>query len=178
MIHYLLRVVAVSGLVVLFACKPAPTPVEEPTVGDEEPEPEPEPEPQPEPPAPPEDPEDVHLEEDHVTIDKMIQFALDSDEILGESAEILDHLAVFIGNHPNEIPALHVIGHTDNLGAKKYNQTLSEKRAAAVVQALQERGVQIPMKSEGKGNSARLCTQNTNDCHARNRRVEFLIVSE
>jgi outer membrane protein OmpA-like peptidoglycan-associated protein len=170
MTQSLLRILLALALSMTIACKSDPEPVtEEVTVGDEEPAPEPQ---------PVEDPEDVHLENDHVTIDKMIQFALNSDEILPESAEIIDHLATFIGNHPDEIPGLRVIGHTDNQGAAGHNKALSKRRAASVVAALQERGVQIPLEPEGKGKDERLCTEDTEECHARNRRVEFLIVSE
>jgi outer membrane protein OmpA-like peptidoglycan-associated protein len=174
MSHSMLRILLALALATTVACKSDPEPVaEDYTVGEEAPPPAPEPET----PAV-EDPDDVHLEDDHVTIDKMIQFALNSDEILPESAEILDHLATFIGNHPNEIPALHVIGHTDNQGAAGHNKQLSERRAASVVQALVQRGVQIPLTAEGKGKTARLCTEDTEECHARNRRVEFLILSQ
>lgn len=129
-----------------------------------------------EPPPPQEDPSDVHLVDDHVTIDDHIRFAYDSDEILGESTTILDHLATFLQNHTAEVPTLHVIGHTDAQGGRDHNQRLSERRAAAVVRALQERGVTQPLESMGRGSSQRLCTEDTEECHQRNRRVEFLVV--
>ncbi|MBX3249206.1 MAG: OmpA family protein [Myxococcales bacterium] len=169
------RLLLALSLLSAFACSKEPEPVTVAvSTGDEAPPPPPVEEPPP-PPAV-EDPDDVHLEGDHVTIDQMIQFALDSDEILGESAEIIDHLATFINNHQGEIPGLRVIGHTDNQGAAGHNQRLSEARAAAVARALAERGVQIRLEAEGKGKTARLCTENTEECHARNRRVEFLII--
>ncbi|MBX3273725.1 MAG: OmpA family protein [Sandaracinaceae bacterium] len=127
-------------------------------------------------PPPPEDPSDVHLEGDHVTIDERIRFALNSDEILGESSTILDHLAQFLNNHVAEVPALQVIGHTDTQGNARSNQDLSERRAAAVVRALQERGVQQRLEPLGRGQTQLLCQETTEDCHRQNRRVEFLVV--
>jgi outer membrane protein OmpA-like peptidoglycan-associated protein len=127
-------------------------------------------------PAGPVDPDDVHLEGDHVTIDEHILFALNSEEILPESATILDHLAQFLKNHPEEVPSLQVIGHTDAQGNAKHNQKLSERRAAAVVAALQERGVPQSLEAMGKGNSQKLCKEDTDECHERNRRVELLVV--
>jgi outer membrane protein OmpA-like peptidoglycan-associated protein len=127
-------------------------------------------------PAGPVDPDDVHLEGDHITIDEHILFALNSDEILPASATILDHLAEFLKNHAADVPGLRVIGHTDRQGGAKHNQKLSERRAAAVAAALQERGVPQRLESEGKGNTQKLCTEDTDECHERNRRVELLII--
>ena len=127
-------------------------------------------------PPPPEDPSDVHLEGDHVTIDERIRFALNSDEILGESSTILDHLAQFLNNHAAEVPALQVIGHTDTQGNARSNQDLSERRAASVVRALEERGVQQRLEAIGRGQTQLLCTEQTEDCHRQNRRVEFIVV--
>lgn len=127
--------------------------------------------------APPEeDPQDVHIENDHVTIDDHIRFAYDSDEILPESGTILDHLAQFLSHHQAEVTSLQVIGHTDAQGGARHNQDLSERRAAAVVRALQERGVSQQLESLGRGQTQRLCTESTEECHEQNRRVEFLIV--
>jgi outer membrane protein OmpA-like peptidoglycan-associated protein len=124
----------------------------------------------------PQDPDDVHMEGDHITIDEHIQFALNSDEILPASATILDHLAQFLDNHREDVPGLQVIGHTDAQGNKKHNQQLSERRAAAVVHALQERGVTQPLEPIGRGMSEKLCTEDTDECHERNRRVELVVV--
>ncbi len=103
---------------------------EEPPPVPPEPAAEPAPEPEPEPEAAP-DPEDVRIEGDHLTIDRMIHFALDSDEILDDSTEILDHIALVLKNH-TELVKLHVVGHTDESGDHDHNQELSERRAAAV----------------------------------------------
>lgn len=121
------------------------------------------------------DPPDVHLEGDRITIDDHIHFALDSDEILADSDQMLDHIAQFLGNHP-EIQSLSLVGHTDNSGGPEHNQDLSERRAAAVRAALEQRGVSQPITSRGEGESQPLCQEDTEDCHAQNRRVEFLVV--
>lgn len=130
--------------------------------------------------APPEepiqDPSDVHMEGDTITIDQHILFATDSDEILGDSTTILDHLATFLQNHAGEVPQLEVIGHTDAQGGAAHNQDLSERRAASVVAALQERGVSIPLAPIGRGRTEPLCQEDTDECHERNRRVVFHVV--
>lgn len=124
------------------------------------------------------DPEDVHIEGDHVTIDGHINFELDSDSILDDSSELLDHIALLLSHHGDEIQHLRVIGHTDAAGGHEHNQELSERRAAAVETALRERGVSVELEHSGVGETVPLCEEDTDECHASNRRVEFLIVSE
>ena len=124
------------------------------------------------------DPSDVHIEGDHLTIDGHINFAPDSDVILEDSSELIDHIALMIGNHTDDIAHLKIIGHTDVSGNVDHNQDLSNRRAAAVEQALRDRGVSIELEHFGAGESTPLCSEVTDDCHARNRRVEFLIVPE
>ena len=124
------------------------------------------------------DPDDVHIEGDHLTIDGHINFAPDSDVILEDSFVLIDHLAQLIANHTAEIAHLKIIGHTDVSGQVDHNQDLSNRRAASVEQALRDRGVTIELEHFGAGESEPLCTETTDECHARNRRVEFLIVPE
>jgi OOP family OmpA-OmpF porin len=122
------------------------------------------------------DPTDVHMEGDHVTIDEHIRFAVNSDEILDESSTILDHLAQFIANHQADFASLRIIGHADSQGDRDHNQRLSERRANAVRAALQERGIDLRLDASGRGIDERLCSEETEECHERNRRVEFVIV--
>ena len=124
------------------------------------------------------DPQDVHIEGDHLTIDGHINFAPDSDVILEDSYELIDHLALMIANHSAEIGHLKIIGHTDVSGNVDHNQDLSNRRANSVEQALRQRGVTIELEHFGAGESEPLCTETTEECHAQNRRVEFLIVPE
>lgn len=144
--------------------------------GGEEATPPPAPEPEPVAEAPKkEDPSDVHIEGDHLTIDKKIHFETDSDHIMDDSSELLDHIAQALNNH-TEFSTLHVIGHTDSNGGDEHNQELSEKRAAAVVAALKERGVKQEMDSKGAGETEPACEEDTDECHEQNRRVEFVVV--
>lgn len=109
-------------------------------------------------------------------IDRHINFKTDSDEILEDSFDLVDHIAQLLKNHP-EITTVHVVGHTDAQGNAQHNQQLSDRRANAVVAALKERGVTQSLDAAGKGKTQPLCKENTPDCHAKNRRVEFIIES-
>ncbi|MEM7160137.1 MAG: OmpA family protein [Myxococcota bacterium] len=162
----------VGALVVamsLVACKP-----KTPPAAPAEPEPAPAVEAEPEAAAAPEDPSDVHIEGDHLVIDQKIHFATNSDEILDDSNEILDHIAQALGNH-EEFTTLHVVGHTDASGGHDHNQDLSERRAAAVVAALAQRGVTQKVDSRGAGETEPMCSDDTDECHEQNRRVEFIV---
>ncbi|MBA3549647.1 MAG: OmpA family protein [Nannocystis sp.] len=121
-----------------------------------------------------EDPSDVHIEGDHLVIDRHINFAFDSEKILEDSFDLLDHIAQLLKNHP-DIVKMHVIGHTDSSGNADYNLKLSERRANSVVEALRTRGVSATLDAAGKGMSEHLCNEDTEPCHEKNRRVEFLI---
>lgn len=125
-------------------------------------------------PTPPADPDDVHIDGDHLVIDRHINFASDSHEILEDSFDLLDHIAQLLKNHP-EIKTMHVIGHTDASGSAEHNLQLSNRRANSVMAALQSRGVTQTLDADGKGKTQPICTESTPECHRKNRRVEFLI---
>ena len=170
--HFLTLCCAVALAAGCAKDEPAPEPEPEPTTGtetavvaDTDPEPE------------WQEPEDVHIDGDHITIDRHIMFESDSDVILAESNDLLDHIADTVVHHP-EIHHLRIIGHTDASGGHDHNQELSEKRAAAVMAALQERGVEIDLRASGVGELEPVCEEDTDECHDRNRRVEFLIISD
>lgn len=90
----------------------------------------------------------------------------DSDAVLGEIAKLMKANAAW---------KLSVEGHTDNVGAKAANQTLSEQRAAAVVAWLVAHGVdKARLTSKGFGDTRPVADNATDDGRARNRRVELV----
>lgn len=72
---------------------------------------------------------------------------------------------------------LKVIGHTDNIGAREYNQTLSEKRAAGVADVFIENGFnRNNLIIIGRGPDQPLFPNNSDDNRANNRRVALVII--
>ena len=68
-----------------------------------------------------------------------------------------------------------VQGHTDNTGSATTNQTLSEQRAKAIVAKMVELGIPASrLTSVGKGASAPIADNSTDEGRAKNRRVEFV----
>ncbi len=70
-----------------------------------------------------------------------------------------------------------VEGHTDNTGNAASNQALSEARANAVCEKLQQMGIDASrLKARGHGMSKPMDTNNTAEGRAKNRRVEFVVL--
>lgn len=68
-----------------------------------------------------------------------------------------------------------VEGHTDNTGSATTNQSLSEDRAKAVCQKLQDMGIAANrLKAKGYGMSSPIDSNDTPEGRAKNRRVEFI----
>lgn len=116
----------------------------------------------------------VTITDDHLEIDDVIRFDTGKATIKPESNELLDDIVKVMTSH-QEIGVLHVIGHTDARGDKEMNRKLSGERANAVVSYLKAKGVTQPMDARGAGPDEPLCTDDTDECHTKNRRVEFKI---
>ncbi len=88
---------------------------------------------------------------DHVTIAlKDVMFNFNKATIRKQSNAKLDLAAKYIKQSKGG--KFLLIGHTDKKGSAKYNLKLSQKRAAAVVKALEARGVNpAQLKSKGVG---------------------------
>ncbi|TYR35110.1 OmpA family protein [Sphingobacterium phlebotomi] len=103
-----------------------------------------------------------------------ITFTSGSAQIKPESYGILKEIADALKSETGK--SVMIIGHTDSDGSDALNQQLSEKRADAVRQALeQEFGVSNAMTTEGKGESAPVADNSTPSGKAQNRRVEFIL---
>ena len=76
----------------------------------------------------------------------------------------------------NEALGVHIIGHTDDVGAERENQVLSERRALAVATALANYGVPVArITSQGLGESYPLAPNIDATSRSINRRTEFEI---
>ena len=66
-------------------------------------------------------------------------------------------------------------GHTDNIGDKKANQTLSQKRAEAVMKVIASKGIDAKrLKAAGRGDSIPVADNRIEEGRALNRRVELV----
>lgn len=105
---------------------------------------------------------------------KNILFELDESTLLVESEKELTSLLRMLTDEP-DLEAT-IIGHTDNQGARSYNQWLSEARAEAVVQWLVTHGISLTrLQSEGRGMDEPIASNDTEWGQALNRRTEVLL---
>lgn len=75
-----------------------------------------------------------------------------------------------------KVDSIRATGHTDSVGTDRYNQSLSERRAAAVKKFLIEKGVDASViVTEGLGESSPVASNKTKAGRAKNRRVEVTI---
>ena len=103
-----------------------------------------------------------------------IYFDFASDKLRPESAPVLEEIASTLKNNPTW--KLHLNGHTDNIGGDVYNLDLSNRRAAAVKQALVTQYHIDPARLDPQGFGATQ-PKESNDTlqgRARNRRVELI----
>lgn len=103
-----------------------------------------------------------------------IYFDTGSDRIRPESSGTLKEIGAMLKEHPEL--KLTIEGHTDNVGSAPANQTLSEKRAAAVRQALID-GYQVDaarLQAKGLGSSKPAGANDTPEGRQQNRRVELV----
>jgi outer membrane protein OmpA-like peptidoglycan-associated protein len=113
-----------------------------------------------------------------------VLFDFDKADIRSEAVTTLEKLARLIkqsGQSGGVV--IQVNGHTDSIGADAYNTTLSERRAASVVQWLTTNAGIAPGRLQAKGyGESRPVAQNTNpdgsdnpEGRQKNRRVEVII---
>ncbi len=114
------------------------------------------------------------VEKGKTTILKNIFFDTDSFNLKVESKGELEDLVRFLND--NTGLDVEIGGHTDNQGSKSYNETLSSKRAQAVVDYLIFNGIAAKrLQSKGYGFSVPLSNNATEEGRKENRRTEFKV---
>ena len=92
------------------------------------------------------------------------------------SKSMLDEFAKYLKEHPDLVIAIY--GHTDNNGESESNLHLSTDRAFSVMSYLQEDGIEKErMSFEGYGETKPVAPNDTAENRAKNRRTEFMIIS-
>jgi outer membrane protein OmpA-like peptidoglycan-associated protein len=104
-----------------------------------------------------------------------INFDFDKSDIKPEFVPVLDEAVDILSATPD----VNVIieGHTCWIGTEKYNQGLSERRAASVCNYLVEKGIsQNRLETVGYGETRPIADNQTLEGRRMNRRVEFKIL--
>lgn len=114
-----------------------------------------------------------------IALSSDVLFDFDKAILKAEATPALENVALVIQSYPQATVSIE--GHSDNVGADRYNQTLSERRAAAVQAWLVAHNVTAPIATRGSGES-RPVVPNTNPDGSdnpanrqKNRRVEIVV---
>jgi outer membrane protein OmpA-like peptidoglycan-associated protein len=116
-----------------------------------------------------------------VNID-IIYFDFDKYDIRPDAALELDKVIEVMNKYPEL--KIHATSHTDARGSKRYNKSLSNKRAKSSVEYIISKGIDVSrITGEGKGEEELVneCIDGvecTEEQHQLNRRTKFRVVEE
>ena len=126
-------------------------------------------------PAPSVDQPFENLTVGEVIVFRQVVFAQSEYTLLPESYAELDRLVKALQTRPTL--QIEIAGHTDNVGDKRLNQTLSEFRAKVVATYLTRHGISDSrITSKGYGGSRPIAGNASETQRAQNRRVEFTVI--
>ncbi len=119
----------------------------------------------------------IFVERNEIKLLEPIQFAYNQATILPVSFPILDEVTTLMQERPTL--RLGIYGHTDSQGGADYNKRLSDRRAAAVVKYIADKGIAGDrLESAGYGMERPVADNATEEGRAKNRRVEFKILRQ
>jgi VWFA-related protein len=105
-----------------------------------------------------------------------IEFEFGKSELLPSSNILIEQVYESMLNNPDI--KIRICGHTDDRGEGDFNQKLSEARAESVARALIAKGISPNrLKTIGYGERMPLLPNTNDENRARNRRTEFIILS-
>ncbi len=113
-----------------------------------------------------------------LAIDLYVNFAFDSDVLETDSLVVLDRLAAALADARLATFRFLVAGHTDAKGSAEYNQALSERRAASVVNYLVRAAKIDRTRLIDKGFGESELADPANPEGAVNRRVQIVNLTE
>ena len=128
-------------------------------------------------------PKEITMEVKKVEVGKTVQindiyFATNSAMFMEGSIFILNNFVDYLKENPTIKIEIH--GHTDNVGSARTNKKLSEERAKTIRDFIVFQGVSKNriVAYKGFGESKPIASNKTAKGRAKNRRTEFLIVSQ
>ena len=117
------------------------------------------------------------LDTDACLRQRVVYFDFDQDALRPEFQAIVACHAKYLQDRPSSRMTLE--GNADERGSREYNQGLGERRGNAVSSAIQANGgsgSQVNVVSYGEERPT--CTDSTEDCWAKNRRVEIVYTAK
>ena len=116
----------------------------------------------------------IVVRRDRIELKQQIHFQPNRARILSDSFDVLREVAQALKDVPNA--SVRIEGHTDNVGKRSENLSLSQERADSVKEFLVKEGVPaVQLKSVGYGQKRPIASNSTRAGRTLNRRVEFRI---
>jgi len=114
---------------------------------------------------------------DREAISAPVYFQFDRSDITEEGMRALDQKVDALQRNPNV--QMRIEGNADDSGSDEYNLALSQRRAAIVGRYFTDRGIDASrLRITAFGEERPACTTSREeDCRARNRRDEFVILT-
>ena len=106
-----------------------------------------------------------------------VYFDFDRSFIRDEAREVMKANAEWLKAHPQA--KIKIEGNCDERGTREYNQALGQRRAASAKRYLTDMdisGSRMSLISYGKEKPG--CTESTESCRQKNRRADFVVVSD
>ncbi|CAH0533854.1 Outer membrane protein A [Vibrio stylophorae] len=126
------------------------------------------------PPPPPPPPEPVIMTKSFEQVHGVGLFELNSAKLSASSESALADLVELMNTYPQA--KVQIVGYTDSSGKASYNQKLSEKRAMAVSDYLESRGISSDrISARGEGENNPIADNGTKEGRMKNRRVEITV---
>jgi outer membrane protein OmpA-like peptidoglycan-associated protein/opacity protein-like surface antigen len=114
----------------------------------------------------------VVIEKGKAFILEGVNFEVNSSYLTREAKITLEKAFTALRDNPDV--HVKIVGHTDNIGSKKYNDWISLRRANRVKSWLVKEGISAArITTAGVGFSEPIATNNTPEGRAKNRRIEF-----
>jgi len=109
---------------------------------------------------------------DNTLANRTIEFESGKAALTSSGRAILDEMVAAMLKLKN--PKVEIIGHTDNVGLRASNVSLSQARAATVKAYLASHGIaEEQLSASGQGPDRPVASNDTAEGRARNRRIEF-----
>jgi len=103
-----------------------------------------------------------------------VTFRTGSADLNAQFFKVLDGVALVTKKYDKTI--IEIAGHTDNVGGSDYNKQLSQRRASAVAQYLESKGVsEARVMTAAGGEDHPIASNSTEQGRAANRRVEVTL---
>ncbi len=111
-----------------------------------------------------------------ITLTEVVYFHTASSTIKTESYALLNSIAELLQQHP-EISVVAIDGHADERGSDEYNDGLTQRRAASVVDYLAKKGIaRDRLTPRGFGERRPIDPGHDESAWVKNRRVELIVL--